>query len=146
MILRQHIGNYHPDMNPGIDTTNLMQDINEAYAILKDETKRKRYDIEYNLFKQQHSKAEDNPHTEETTSEKTETTSETWSYDYEVHDEDLENDIKTARKYAHDLVDEFMKEFKKTSKVAVAGAWENAKGYIIAAIIMTIISLIIMYN
>ena len=43
---RQLSKKYHPDMNPGIDTTAWMQDINEAYAILKDETKRKRYDVE----------------------------------------------------------------------------------------------------
>ena len=30
---------WHPDVNPGKDTTQIMQDINEAYAILKDETK-----------------------------------------------------------------------------------------------------------
>ena len=30
---------WHPDRNPGIDVTNIMQDINEAYAILKDPIK-----------------------------------------------------------------------------------------------------------
>lgn len=44
---------YHPDRNPGKDTTSMMQDINEAYAILKDDEKRTRYDQEYRNFKQE---------------------------------------------------------------------------------------------
>ena len=34
-------------MNPGLDTTAIMQDINEAYYILKDSAMRVRYDAEY---------------------------------------------------------------------------------------------------
>lgn len=42
---------WHPDMNPNIDTTNIMQDINEAYFILSDTTRRARYDKEFILYK-----------------------------------------------------------------------------------------------
>ena len=38
---------WHPDVNPGLDTTAIMQDINEAYYILKDSAMRVRYDAEY---------------------------------------------------------------------------------------------------
>ena len=31
---------WHPDKNPNVNVTSIMQDINEAYAILKDEEKR----------------------------------------------------------------------------------------------------------
>ena len=31
---------WHPDKNPGIDVTEIMQDINEAYKILYDEENR----------------------------------------------------------------------------------------------------------
>ncbi|MDV3560787.1 hypothetical protein CMU69_14745 [Elizabethkingia anophelis] len=41
---------WHPDRNSGMDTTSQMQEINEAYRILKDEESRKRYDDEYNRF------------------------------------------------------------------------------------------------
>jgi curved DNA-binding protein CbpA len=41
---------WHPDKNPGIDVTEIMQDINEAYKILYDEESRARYDIEYQIF------------------------------------------------------------------------------------------------
>lgn len=41
---------WHPDKNPDADVTSMMQDINEAYAILKNKEKRHRYDQEYALF------------------------------------------------------------------------------------------------
>ena len=44
---------WHPDKNPGIDVTEIMQDINEAYKILYDEESRARYDIEYQIFDRQ---------------------------------------------------------------------------------------------
>ncbi|KAK1744844.1 chaperone protein DnaJ [Skeletonema marinoi] len=36
---------YHPDANPGKDTTNEFQEVNRAYEVLSDEDKRKRYDM-----------------------------------------------------------------------------------------------------
>lgn len=38
---------WHPDINPGLDTTSIMQDINEAYFILRDSSMRVKYDAEY---------------------------------------------------------------------------------------------------
>ncbi len=122
---------WHPDVNPGINTTSKMQDINEAYAILKDEEKRKRYDAEYILFKQ---KAE---------RQKVKSSDSSWSYDYEVHDENLKNDINSARQYAKDLVDEFLASLKKTSKDAAKGAWDGSKFYIFAAIVLSMIGLVV---
>ena len=42
---------WHPDKNPNIDTTERMQDINEARIILSDSLKRKHYDLEYLKYK-----------------------------------------------------------------------------------------------
>lgn len=126
---------WHPDANPGIDTTQKMQDINEAYAILKDSTKRTRYDAEYKLFKTEcgirHTEPEENePET-------------SCSYDYEVKDEQLKDDISTARKYAQDLVDEFFSSLKEASKEAAKGAWGAVKDYVIGLFILNIMALII---
>ena len=44
---------WHPDRNEGLDTTSKMQEINEAYLILKDKEARERYNIQYRIFKQQ---------------------------------------------------------------------------------------------
>lgn len=121
---------WHPDRNPGVDVTGMMQDINEAYKILNDDINRARYDKEYQEFTRQR---------EYRKPKQQESKSESWYYDYEVNDENLRNDINEARAYARDLVDEFFKSFKKTSKVAAKGAWDSAYVYIIGGVIATII-------
>ena len=125
---------WHPDKNPGVDVTSIMQDINEAYKILYDDLSRIRYDKEYSEFNEQRKRCKMSTHTTESTS---------WNYEYDVHDEDLRNDINNARAYAKDLVDEFFKSLKETSKVAAKGAWEGAQGYVYGAIILFILGLCI---
>lgn len=121
---------WHPDRNPGVDVTEMMQDINEAYKILNDDISRVRYDKEYLLFTQQRGNSKP---------KRSSPRSESWNYDYEVNDEDLKNDINEARAYAKDLVDEFFKSLKETSKAAAKGAWDGAYGYIIGGFIATLI-------
>lgn len=119
---------WHPDRNPDADVTGMMQDINEAYKILKDEASRAKYDAEYQIFtRQQKSQQTQKPQCQ------------SWNYDYDVKDEDLKKDMDEARTYAKDLVDEFFKHLKETSKVAAKGAWEESRGYIWSGIIITLI-------
>ena len=40
---------YHPDLNPGIDTTIKMQDVNEAKEVLLDPVKRANFDYQLNI-------------------------------------------------------------------------------------------------
>lgn len=121
---------WHPDRNPDVDATEMMQDINEAYKILNDDISRARYDKEYQEFIRQR---------ENRKPKQQECKSESWNYDYEVHDEDLRQDINEARAYAKDIVDEFLKKLRETSNVAAKGAWDGAYGYIIGGVIATII-------
>jgi hypothetical protein len=125
---------WHPDRNPGIDVTSMMQDINEAYKILNDNLSRARYDKEYHEFCIQREYCQPVTH---------EAKSDSWNYNYDVHDEDLKKDINNARVYAKDLVDDFLKNLKGTVKVAAKGGWEGAKGYIYAAIILSVFGLCI---
>lgn len=135
---------WHPDRNPEVDVTAIMQDINEAYAILKDEDKRHRYDEEYNKFINQYhddlTLHEDEKYNHESDNQNH---SSRWEYDYDIQDEILKEDIKTARQYAKELVEEFLKSFKDASKNAAKGAWSGAKGYVYVAIIMTLIGVVI---
>ncbi len=124
---------WHPDKNPNVDVTSVMQDINEAYAILKNEEKRKRYDMEYDIFFEKLAYNCSEQHTSSHSS------TETYVYNYDVQDETLREDIATARRYAKEMVDEFLKSFKEASHNAVKGAWEGASCYIIGAIIASII-------
>lgn len=124
---------WHPDKNPNADVTSVMQDINEAYAILKNEEKRKRYDMEYDIFFEKFTLY----YSEQFTSTPFSTGS--YVYNYDVQDETLREDIATARQYAKEMVDEFLRSFKEASYNAVKGAWEGAFNYIIGAIIASII-------
>ncbi len=121
---------WHPDKNPGIDVTEIMQDINEAYKILYDEESRARYDIEYQFFDRQRRYHQ---------VEKWQGREDYWNYDYDVKDDNLKDDIESARNYARNLVRDFLKGLKETSKDAAKGAWEGAYGYIIAGVFLTII-------
>lgn len=132
---------WHPDRNPDIDVTAIMQDINEAYAILKDSAKRLRYNQEYIRFCEAFKKEET---TQWNVSESREGRSQSeWTYRYDVQDQNLKEDINDAREYAKELVEKFLKELKETSKAAAKGAATNAFGYAVgwvaAGIIITII-------
>lgn len=121
---------WHPDKNPDVDVTEMMQDVNEAYKILNNDISRARYDKEYQDFILQR---------ENQDSKQKERKSESWNYDYDVHDEDLKQDINEARTYAKDIVDEFFRNLRETSKVAIKGAWDGAYSYIIGGLVATII-------
>ena len=102
---------WHPDKNHNQDVTSIMQDINEAYNILKNPVAKQRYDREYVIY------------VNETYNRKN---------DYQINDEDLKNDIYNARKDAADYVKEFMTELKKQTVIAGNAAWNAAKGYVYA--------------
>lgn len=119
---------WHPDRNPGVDTTAKMQDINEAYNILKDSTTRARYDAEYVKF---YSARSEQPQAEKAEAE------------YDIKDENLKEDIKEARKAAENYVREFYASLKKDSKKAAQGAWEEAKVPLGAAVILAVIGLVV---
>lgn len=128
---------WHPDRNKGLDTTDQMQKINEAYLILKDFEARERYNKEYWRFKeyQKSSKAPKFQYTETKVKED--------SSDYKVNDDILERWMENARKQAIDLARKAVKDFKDT---AVVGVKEATKGMgqqlayqIIAGCIMTLL-------
>ena len=129
---------WHPDKNPDNDVTQKMQDINEAYAILKDENKRNRYDLEYSRFKEQFKAQTINNATDKTENQESE-----YSYDYNVNDEILKQYINEAREYAKKLVEEFVSSFRTATKDAVKGAWDGVKGYIYGVFILSVIIFII---
>lgn len=127
---------WHPDMNPNIDVTHMMQEINEAYAILKDGAKKARYDRAYDTtyYAKTNRQYSGNEYAQEPD----------WSEPCPIQDEDLKQDIRDAREYAERLVSEFLANLKDTSKKAAKGAWEETQGYVYLIIIGTIIGLLVM--
>lgn len=112
---------WHPDKNIGTDTTFKMQEINEAYLILKDIDARRRYDIEYSKFKEfkeqtQYQYAEKKYEKQENTKTKSR------SYEYEVEDETLEKWMQNARRQAVDLAKQTLKEIADLSVEATKQA------------------------
>ena len=124
---REQSMKWHPDRNPNVDTTSIMQDINEAYNILKNADSRARYDNEYENF---------------FNSQKVQPTYEESGNEYDIKDEELKQDIHKARTDAEDFVRNFMQSLRQDSGNAVRGAWDGIKFYVIAAIILSVIGMI----
>lgn len=125
---RQQSLKWHPDKNPGVDTTQKMLDINAAFYILKDPIKKQRYDKEYHLFYDLNNDA-DYSHNASKQHYRT----------YRFYDAQVNDDIKEANLYAKNLVDEFIRQFNKSSKDAAKGAWGEMLPYIIIALILPIL-------
>ena len=124
---------WHPDKNPGIDTTEMMQNINEAYLILKDQEAKKLYDAEYlrfNKFKKEQEKSRQSK--EESKSQKQQSNkSENKDYSYEseenyqgeqheyssynVVDETLKKWMNNARTQAINLAQQTIEDFRGMS-------------------------------
>jgi DnaJ-class molecular chaperone len=118
---------WHPDRNINIDTNFRMQQINEAYLILKDVEGRERYDIEYKRFKDQQraftNKYEDNT--------------------YEVFDQTLNKWILNARKQAVKLatqtVEDILGMSKKSGNAMLDEVIKGVLRFVVFSIIMSII-------
>lgn len=116
---------WHPDKNPNIDTTQRMQDINQAYLILKDEEARVRYDKEYAKFKSRFENSSGENSTEDSftssTSESNSTKNGKYSYpDYKVADDILEKWMENAKKQSRQMAKDAIDEFKGASTEAVS--------------------------
>ena len=120
---------WHPDRNPGKDTTSVMQDINEAYNILKDPDTRARYDAEYAAYM---------------SAKYSQANTVTTEADYEVKDETLKQDMGRARKDAEDYVREFFASLKEDAGKARSGAWQAIKPYLVAFLVLQVIGLILL--
>lgn len=122
---------WHPDKNTEIDTTEQMQNINEAFLILKDIDARERYDIEFNIYKNSINTPEKN---EKSTHKKNDSSAE-----YVVNDEILNNWMNNAKKQSVDLAKQTIEDFKSIAKDGMNGAKKGITNQIIGTIIFFII-------
>ncbi len=123
---------WHPDKNPGVDTTYRMQLINEAYLILKDPDARERFDKEYLRFKEYQRQKEQNYQKQrrERENEPQEPTSQnhekTGEYDdYAINDDILKKWMDNAKKQAVDLAKKTIEDLAGMTK-AGGNAFANA--------------------
>ena len=131
---------WHPDKNIGLDTTNRMQEINEAYLILKDIEARERYNLEYQKFKNYKMQEQ----SEEYQNNRRNTKERTYRYSSYNFDDDILNKwMNNARTQAIDLAKQTIEDFKGMvllgTKEAAKGAGTQFVYQIIAGIILLLI-------
>lgn len=149
---RKQAVRWHPDMNPGQDTTVRMQQINEAYLILKDAEARTLYDREYARFKQHR---EQKAYSQRETSAKTgadqrgrkehapEQERQYEYADYHVYDELLKKWMNNARLQAVDLAIRTIRDFKDISKAGAGAFAKEATAGFFRYILFSIFILVI---
>lgn len=143
---------YHPDKNPGIDTTKQMQLINEAYLFLKDIEGRTKYDREYQFYtqyeqKQKKNKEESQYQERQSNKARTEPEKEYHQEEYSFQDETLKNWMNNAREQSVDLAKETIEDlramFKAGANAAIDKVGSMLPGYLGSAAIMLIIVILI---
>lgn len=139
---------WHPDVNQGIDTTSKMQEITEAYLILNDSQAKKRYDYEYERFKEfnksretykSKSKTKKENQKNKPKHERKEDSTET----FEVKDEILKDWIDNAKQQARDFVNQAKYDTVGISKRGVQYAKKSALIGLIVFIILFFLIIVI---
>ncbi len=143
---------WHPDRNPGQDTTFRMQQINEAYLILKDTEGRERYNREYQRFKQYQQqqanseKERQGKNTEEQKHREKEKQQYEKQYEYKeytVNDDILGKWMENARKQAVGLAKKTIEDFKGISTAGAKAVANEAVAGVGRYIVFSLIILLI---
>ncbi len=148
---------WHPDKNPGIDTTEKMKEINEARLILTDEDARVRYDREYLKFKcfqkeeeekikkskqEQYQRSGYDSTKEKTYTKQTSRPQEEYS-SYKTDDEILKKWMDNARKQAMRNLYSMVIEFRDSSIIGFGTFFKTTLKFIVIAAIVFVIALIL---
>lgn len=130
---------WHPDRNPNMDTTLQMQEINEAYVMLKDTEARARYDIEYQRFNHFRQQQKERQKEKDKTKQKEEqhTTS-----DYTVADDILKKWMDNAQKQAVALAQQTIRDMKGVAGAAASGCVSGIIQLIIVTVVLNLIFLL----
>jgi DnaJ-class molecular chaperone len=132
---KQQALKWHPDRNPGQDTTFKMQEINEAYLILKDTEARERYNTEYQFFKQFQKNTESHFSSQKAHQADDSPYHRKKQYEYQyypIQDDVLEKWMNNARKQAVDLAKQTIDDFKGMVSVGVKEAAKGAGMMLVA--------------
>ena len=133
---------WHPDKNIGKDTTPQMQDINEAYLILKDEEARSLYDREYLKFKKFISIVEHEGDYEKTNDY--EFKNKRYKY-YDFEDETLKNWVNNARRQSVELAKHTIEEMRILFKQGVKASGKEMGNWIVAYLLIGLFFSLIFY-
>ncbi len=134
---------WHPDRNPNVDTTLQMQEINEAYLILKDAEARARYDIEYKRFN--HFRQQQQEQQKEKAKQKEEQQTNQRQYnstDYTVADDVLKKWMDNAQKQAVALAQQTIRDMKGVAGAAASGCVSGIIQLVIVTVVLNFIFLL----
>lgn len=115
---------YHPDKNPNEDTTAQMQEINEAYLILKDSEARFRYDKIYFKFKNEMKSGNISSESKYDNTNDNE-------YQYEFYDDVLKKWMSNAKRQAEKMKYEVVDEVKGSTRNILSILLPFMLGYIL---------------
>lgn len=124
---------WHPDRNSSTNAHERMQEINEAYLILKDVQARERYDIEYQKFNSYRKQQGQERHRQKDYEH----------FDYNVQDDVLNKWMSNAKKQAVDLAKQTIEDFRGMTTVGIKAAAKSAGQQFVNQIIVGIIFLFI---
>jgi len=125
---------WHPDLNIGIDVTQKMQLLNEAYLILKDIEARARYDKEYDKF-----------YNYQSNRDKSTSYNDLGNEDYQFSDKTLERWIRNAEKQAVELAKQTLKEILALSIDATKAAGKEMGSMLLNYLILALIIIMVVF-
>jgi curved DNA-binding protein CbpA len=136
---KQQALKWHPDRNPGQDTTVRMQQINESYLILKDDEARQRYDLEYQRYKTYQQQREDfyrqqqeqrRREEERQTAQKQQRQQQQEYADYKVNDDVLNGWMNNAKEQSVSLAKQALEDLLGISATATKAVANELNGRI----------------
>ena len=130
---------YHPDVNQNRDTTEIMQDINEAKLMLLDKEARNLYDKEYDIFYN----ITNNFNSNHDNSESSNNNYQYKKYEYNISNETLKKWIRNAQLQAKDMVSLSLTEILELTTNAKNEALSAMSPYIFLIVILSIIAICI---
>jgi curved DNA-binding protein CbpA len=138
---------WHPDKNPGLDTTRQMQEINEAYIILKDEEARAKYDREYLHYQaafraEQASKEKTSTYTHKPSNAPPKPAAQAPQYQFE--DEILEKWMKNAQRQSVSLAEQTIRDFRGMVSAGAKAAVKDGGRAILVQLSLAAIGLLIL--
>lgn len=138
---------WHPDKNPGLDTTRQMQEINEAYIILKDEEARSKYDNEYLHYQEvlrakQAEKERASKDYQKPYDAPPKPTAQPPRYEFE--DEVLEKWMKNAQRQSVSLAEQAIRDFRGMASAGAKAAVKEGGRAILIQLSLAAIGLLIL--
>ncbi len=150
---------WHPDKNPGVDTTQRMQEINEAYLILKDTEARGRYNAEYQRFKQyqrqkaqarsaqqQKKQEQDQERQKESQHKEKREYKKTYEYsDFSVNDAILKKWMENAKRQAVELAKQTLEDLGGMVVAGTKAAAKEAGSYLLFYAVFSVVIFVIIF-